>query len=294
MLRGICGLLLASLVFGLTAASSASSSSASPRVPNSAYLVADYFARLWVSDQRGHQVRRIPRFVVGAGGVQGIALTRDRGSAYVSVYGRGEHAPHLYSVSLRTGKKVQVAAAYSPSLSPDGKRLAYITAAVSDGLCCEMTALVVRNLPWGTARTIPLPAGGTWFGPPYLVINWSADGSSIAIWDGTVIRIVNVATASAVDSEPSLPGDTGLAPVFLDQNTVVVETNCCNGRQNLMAVDLQSGSRKLFAHISSYIDTVRRLKDGSLLIANGYHDLVRVTPGHVRVLIDHDITAASP
>jgi hypothetical protein len=94
------------------------------------------------------------------------------------------------------------------------------------------------------------------------VINWSPDGRSIALSDGAVVRVVHVSTATTVDSEPSIPGGRGFAPVFLDRHTIVVLANCCIGRQNLVAVDLRSGSRKLFAHLASPDENVRRLKRG--------------------------------
>lgn len=129
--------------------------------------------------------------------------------------------------------------------------------------------------------------------PPGLVINWSPNGRSIALADGNKVRIVNVARARTVESEPAIPGSKGLSPVFLDRRTIVVLANCCVGRQKLVAVDLRSGSRKLFARISSPDENVRRVGRGTLLAVTALHELVRVTQGHVRV-ISSGILSVSP
>lgn len=267
---------------------------AHPLVPTSAYLVANESGRLLVLDHRGRLVRRVPRFAAprpGAG-VQALALAPDRRFAYVSVYAGLQHPPRLYKVSLATGRRMQLAEGISPTLSPDRTRLAYITVAMRDGIQ-YLTALVIRDLPWRQARAIALPPRDAFGTPPDLVINWSPDGRSIAVSDGTGVRVVDVSTATTVESQPAIPGGTGLAPVFLDRHTIVVLANCCIGRQDLVAVDLRSGVRTPFAQLASPVENVRRLGHGTLLAVTALHRLVRVTPGRVHVLA-RGVLAATP
>ena len=294
--RGLLVLIFAIFLVEGSSGTAGVSAPSPTRVPMSGYLVAGIRGHLRIMDTRGHVVKRVPRFAaLGAGhGVQALALAPDRRSAYVAVYEGLDHPPRLYKVSLLTGAAVQLAEAISPALSPDRTRLAYVKAKMPVGLpCCDLTGLVVRKLPWGRPRVIPLPAGDTMGTPPGLVINWSPNGRSIALADGNKVRIVNVARARTVESEPAIPGSKGLSPVFLDRRTIVVLANCCVGRQKLVAVDLRSGSRKLFARISSPDENVRRVGRGTLLAVTALHELVRVTQGHVRV-ISSGILSVSP
>ncbi len=291
--RGLLALLFASLLAG-SSAGVGGATSAPARVPPSDYLVANLSGHLRVLDQQGKLLRRVPRFAapLSGHGVQGLALTPNRLSAYVSVYEGLQHPPRLYQVSLADGTRTEIAEALSPTLSPDRTRIAYLTVEMRNGVQ-YLAALVVRDLPWGQARTIPLPAGDALGSPPGLVLNWSPDGRSIALSDGTRVRVVHISTATTVDSEPSIPGGKGLAPVFLDRDTVIVLANCCVGRQNLVAVDLRSGSRKLFAHISSPDENVRTVKRGTLLAVTALHQLVRVTRARVRLLANGILAATS-
>jgi hypothetical protein len=199
--------------------------------------------------------------------------------------------PRMYRVALGTGKRTRVVEAISPTLSPDRTGLAYVTVGVRDGIDW-LTALVIRNLSTGDARVIALPSRVPLGTPPELVINWSPDGRSIVLFDGTETRIVDVSTATTVDSQPAIPGGTGLAPVFLDRNRLVVLANCCIGRQDLVTVDLHSGVRTPFALLASPDENVRRLKGGALLAVTALHRLVRVTPGRTHV-IARSIVAAT-
>ena len=90
--------------------------------------------------------------------------------------------------------------------------------------------------------------------------------------------------APDVPSQPGIPGNTGLAPVFLDAHTLVVLADCCIGRQHLIAVDLRSGARTAFAEISSPAENIQRSKAGVLLAVTALQELVLVTRGHARVI----------
>lgn len=278
-------LLLAIIVL---AAPSIAGAAPRPLVPVGAYLAADQSAHLLILNQRGKLLRRVPRF---ASYVQALEIAPDRRHAYVSVYAR-QQPPRLYEVALGTGRRIRLANAISPSLSPDRTQLAYVTVEEREDIQYR-TGLVIRSLRTGQTRVIPLPAQAPLGTPPENVINWSPNGRYLALFDGTVIRVVDVATATTVDSQREIPGSTGLAPVFLDQQTLIVLANCCIGRQRLVAVDLRSGARTVFAQVQSPVENVRRLNSGALLAVTALHRLVRLAPGRARVIAT-GIVAATP
>jgi hypothetical protein len=278
-------LLLAIIVL---AAPSIAGAESRPLVPVGAYLVADQSRHLLVLNQRGKLLRRVPRF---ASYVQALEIAPDRRHAFVTVYAR-EQPPRLYQVALGTGRRIRLASAISPSLSPDRTQLAYVTVEQREDVEYR-TGLVIRSLRTGQARVIALPARAPLGTPPENVINWSPNGRYLALFDGTVIRVVDVVTATTVESQPGIPGGTGLAPVFLNQRTLIVLANCCIGRQQLVAVDLRSGARTAFAQVRSPVENVRRLNSGALLVVTALHRLLRLAPGRARVIAP-GIVAATP
>lgn len=281
-------LLLAIVV--LTAPSIAGATTPTHRlVPTGAYLVADESGHLLVLGARGKLLRRVPRFVSRY--VQALEVAPDRRHAYVSVYA-GDQPTRLFMVALGSGRRIRLANATSPSLSPDRTQLAYVTIE-RRGDITYRTALALRSVRTGQVRFIALPARAPLGTPPELVINWSPDGRYVALFDGTVIRVVDVLTATAVASQPPIPGSTGLAPVFLDSDRLVVLTNCCIGPQQLVAVDLRSGARTVFAQLASPVESVRRLRGGVLLAVTALHRLVRLTPGQARVIATGIIAASA-
>ncbi len=288
MQRGLLTLLLAAVSLAAFAGAVATSA-ARPLVPRNAYLVAGESGRLLVLDRRGKLVRRIPRF---AADVQALALSPSRRSAYVSVYVR-DRPPRMYEVSLRTGRRTLLANAISPALSPGRAELAYVTVARPVDIEYR-TALVIRDLQTGNLRIIAFPPGVPFDTPPGLVINWSPGGRAVALWDGTTTRIVDVSTATTVDSQSAIPGGGyTYSPVFLDRYTLVVLANCCIGRQKLVAVDLRSGIRTPFAQLSSPVENVIRLKPRALLAVTALHRLVRVTPGRSHVIARRIVAATA-
>src|SRR4029453_14863085 len=155
--------------------------------------------RLLVLKRTGKLVRRVPRFSAPA--MQGVELAPDRRHAFVSVR-RSEQPARLYEVNLATGGKRQIANAISPALSPHRTRLAYVSTEFRVDITYR-TALVVRELSTGQTRSIPLGPDVPYGTPPELVINWAPDGQHVAIYDGSRVRLVDVATATHVASKPS-------------------------------------------------------------------------------------------
>jgi hypothetical protein len=280
---------LAASAFGGTAAST------QPFVPKGAYLAATESNRLLVLSPQGKVLRRVGD-VQGLGDVWNLALSPDRQSAYVTVW-VPDGPPRLYEVALASGEKTLIANAISPALSPDGTELAYLTVDLQTSLDIEsITALVIRNLQTGSLRTIPFSSGVPVGTPPELVINWSPHGRSIALFDGHKARIVNVASAKTVGSQPALRGNAaGLSPVYLDSRRLVVLPYCCTGQQPLVAVNLHSGLYKPFATVGSPTENVRRLNSRTLLATTALHRLVRITRGHkARAITKTKIVAVTP
>src|SRR5207244_445765 len=105
-----------------------------------------------------------------------------------------------------------------------------------------------------------------------------------AVFDGDRIRLVDVASARNVMSQPSVEGGSNytppLSPAFLDANTLVVLADCCIGSQHLVAVDLRSGARDPFAVLSSPVENIRRLRSGRFLTVTALNQLALVSRGH--------------
>jgi Tol biopolymer transport system component len=259
---------------------------AAPAVPRRGVVAADAHGRLLVLDARGRKLRSVPGRI---GSAQGVAVAPDRRHAYVSVY-RADAAARLYRVDLASGRRTLVAHGLSPSLSPDGTRLAYLESEYR-GDIKYVTALVVLDLRGGPTRRLPLGNGIPQGTPPEVILSWAPDSRRIARYDGRAIRIADASRAGPLASQPAIQGP-GLAPVFADDRTLVLLANCCIGRQRLVALDLASGARTAFARISSPDETAQRLRDGELLMTTALGELVVVSRGHVRVLA-HGITAAA-
>lgn len=255
-------------------------------VPRGDVLAADGRGRMTVVDSRGHTLARA-RGVLGA--VQGIAVAPDRRHAYVSVYVRGPS--RLWLVDLGTGRKRFVAPGLSPAVSPDGTRLAYFATAVKDQIKW-LTRLVVADLASGRRQTYALPPRTPVGTPPELVLSWSPDSRSLALYDGAVARILAAPRRGALVSR-RVVGRRLFSTAYVDPRTLVVDGNCCIGGQRLLAIDLRTGSRRAFARVSSPPETAVRLRDGVLVVSTALNELVVVSRGRAKV-IAHDVTAASP
>src|SRR5207244_13654684 len=98
-----------------------------------------------------------------------------------------------------------------PAMSPDLTRLAYVSTDRRADIVYR-TALVLRDLRNGRTRSIPFGPSVPMGTPPELVINWSPDGGRVAVFDGDRIRLVDVASARNVMSQPSVEGGSNYTP----------------------------------------------------------------------------------
>ena len=265
-------------------------------VPLGSFLAADLSGRVFVLGRGGRVLGRVPGSLGPA--VQGLELSPDRRHAYASVY-TPDAGVRLFELDLATGGKHALARAFGPALNPEHTRLAYVTIFFVSGIPFAR-ALVVRDLRTHRIRSIPFPSRVVLGTPPELILNWSPDGTRIAVFDGTRIRLVAVASAASVQSQPAIPGPSGrpgrtpfLAPVYLDADHLVVETNCCIGRQHLATVDLISGARRPFATLTSPPQNLWRLRSGALLTEDALGELALVSRGRVQV-IARGIAAVAP
>jgi hypothetical protein len=271
---------------------------AAPRsvVPMGSFLVADLSGRVFVLSKSGRVLRRVPGSLTAT--VQALELSPDRRRAFASLYTQNGGV-RLYDLDLATGRKHALGRGFGPALNPARTRLAYVTISSSSGIPFAR-ALVVRDLHTNRERSIPFPPDVVVGTPPELVINWSPDGRRIAVFDGHRIRLVGVATARSVESQPSIPGPAGhpgrtpfLAPAYLNLHELVVDANCCERRQHLAAIDLSSGARSPFATLSSPPQNVWRVGPGTLLVEDALNELVLVSRGRVQVVASRIAAAAA-
>ncbi len=257
------------------------------QVPAGDVLVADQSGHLRIVDSRGKFVHRL-RWTLERQ-VQAIELAANRRSAFVSLY-RSERPAELFQVNLTTGRTRKLADGISPALSADKRRLAYVAVEQRSDIKYR-TALVIRSLRTGATRAVPFGPRVTTDIPPAEVVNWSPDGRTVALYDGSRIRLVDVANAADVPSQPAL-SVAGSAPVFLDASTLVILTGCCIGPQRLVAVDLSTGDGTPFATLASPVEQVRRVRMRRLLVVSALHTLTIVSRGRVRTIARRVVAAA--
>jgi hypothetical protein len=108
-----------------------------------------------------------------------------------------------------------------------------------------------------------------------------ADAANPAVSPGGT----RIATLGSAGLELGPPVASGLgAPAFLDENTLVALANCCIGNQRLVSIDLRSGRRKPFAVVPGPPETIRRLRDGVLLVVTASNKLMVVSHNHKKVV----------
>ena len=257
-------------------------------VPSGDVLVAETSGSLRIVTRSGRPVRRLAWKLDGE--AQAIELSRDRRHAYVSRW-RADLPAELDVYDLATGARTLIADAVSPALSPDQRRLAYVSLRRENDITFR-TALVVKTLRTGALQTIPIVPIDALGTPPELVVNWAPDGRHIALFSGKHVYLVDLARTTVIPSR----GPPGLvytfAPVYLSSTALVVQVGCCIGRQRLVVVDLDFRRRFAFATLSSPVEQVRRIGRGKLLIVTALHELAVVSRGRVRV-IAHNVVAAA-
>jgi WD40-like Beta Propeller Repeat len=185
-------------------------------VPVGDYLVCKGHGQLFVMSPKGRMLGKLPA-TTGQYCANGLALSADRRSAYFSILTGDETPPALERIDLATGEKRQIASGLAPALSPDGTKLAFIaTAESSSGGYYTPAGLEILDLGSGASRLLapPTPPAGShkvyWPAGP---LNWSPDGTRIAVFAGDQIRLVDVATAQDLASQLTVPGDVPDHPV---------------------------------------------------------------------------------
>jgi hypothetical protein len=287
-------------------------------VPRGDFLVCKGSGRLLVLSPRGKPVGTVPG-TTGPHCATALALSADRRSAYFSILTGDETPPALGQIDLATGTTHHVASGLDPAVSPDGTKLAFIaTAEAPSGGSYTPIGLAILDLAASTSRVLaaPAPPAGShrvyWPAGP---LNWSPDGTKVAVYAGDQIRIVDVATAQDLGSQPTVPGDvpnhpiskrvypsappsgtttvtpppapttaTSQAPVYLDANTLVAVYDCCIGLSHLAAFDLRTGKRTTFATLYGPPEAIVRIGTGRLLVLTAAKLLVVATRGHTEQL----------
>jgi hypothetical protein len=93
--------------------------------------------------------------------------------------------------------------------------------------------------------------------------------------------VIDLETATAIGAQTIHPG---LAPAFLDQGTLVVLADCCVGPQQLVTLDLASGSTAPFARLSSPTEYIKRIGPGRFLVLDALRELLVVEKGRSRAI----------
>jgi WD40-like Beta Propeller Repeat len=208
--------LLVAIAVALVGAVRTPAATAPLPVPKGDFLVCKGKGHLFVMSPKGTTVGTVLA-TTGLYCPAGLALSADRRSAYCSVLTGDERPPALQKIDLATGAKQEIASGLDPALSPDGAKLAFIATAESpNGGYYTPTGLAILDLASGASRLLapPPPAAGShkvsWPAGP---LNWSPDGTKIAVFAGDQIRIVDVATAQDLASQPTIPGDVPNHPI---------------------------------------------------------------------------------
>ena len=239
--------------------------------------------------RNGQPVRRLPWKLDKE--PQALELTPDRRHAYVAIW-RSDQPAQLFVFDLATGARRYLADAVSPALSPDHRRLAYVSL-VRENEITYRTALVIKTLRTGALQTIPIVPRDALGTPPELVVNWAPDGRHIALVSGQHVRIVDPTRATVIPSRAP-PGTIGsFAPAYIGRTALVMQVNCCIGPQKLVVFDVDFRRRFAFATLSSPVEHVRRIGMSKLLVVTALHELAFVTRGGVHVSARR-IAAAAP
>ena len=262
------------------------SGSGSPLVPRGDLLEIKR-GRFRVLNRRGRVVRELGRFQA-SGALQAMAISGDRRHAFISILHGEEASPEVDDVDLATGSVVRIGDGVSPAVSPSDGRLAYVATTTTG----DRTALVVQvgsdpphQIPMGTSAFV-----GT---PPGLITNWSPDGSRIAVYDDTSLRLVDPATATSVSSQPAVPGRFLTSPAFLSTERLVGLANCCVGPQRLAVVNLTTGKRKPFGALRAPPENMGRVGHGVIFAVTALRQLVLIRKGKVQIIASGVAVAAA-
>ena len=242
----------------------------------------------------------------GAGRVQGVSLSPDRRTVWFGVTGAFERCEEyaVHRVPLAGGEVERVATGGSPSVSPDGRQLAYAAhgaahgASPAEATSC-LNSVVVRDLDTGAERAW-VPTDDWWDRLSAVDhLTWAPDSRRLAFaqsYEGAAVRIIDTAVPGTITASGSLrvtaPWDwveSLGAPVWLpESDRVAAVGTCCytdegphNGETVALAIDPVTGAteelRPLRAGAQSLdVDATGR----HLLVAQAAdRQLVMVGPG---------------
>lgn len=264
-------------------------------VPQDDILISNTHGRLAIIDRKGRPIRELWHAALKMSPVQGLALAPDREHAYVSFL-TPNGLPRLEEVDLSNGATTSLGHAISPTISPNGKRLAYYTVRAEGGIT-YCTALAIRTLKSTHVVRIPFrvqPPLGT---PSELILNWSPLSDRIVLDSSSsstrhtpnsrVLRVVSVAKARNVESQPAVASavqPAPVAPVFLDATTILADVNCCVGIQRLAAVSASGHSSAPFAHLSAPPIEITKWAHAEVMVVTALGQLELVSRTGVELL----------
>jgi dipeptidyl aminopeptidase/acylaminoacyl peptidase len=187
------------------------------------------------------------------------------------------------------------------SISPDGSRFAYFSYRADDLLCLRST-LRVRSLTDGTETSVDTPGGASPEGNPQdWPLNWSPDGSRLTFVStkGPELRFAAEAVVTTVGKWKTRSVDgSGVggpsAPVFLDDDTIAAETECCIGDIDVGGFSLADGTATHLFTVPGPVRSIRRDRGGEgLWLTVEEAGLWHWDGSQVRRVVDGDVLITS-
>lgn len=184
--------------------------------------------------------------------VDSISIAPDRRSVLVSsVRALSEQPCVAVTYEVRSDRRPRkIIDGGSVAFSPDGRHLAYFRYDDAGG-SCRRNRLVIRDRRSGHESERPIPGGPSLHGNPHEhAVNWSPDSRYLVYRANGPLVVADIRRGTNRLVGPGGPrGPTGWsAPAFMTASLLIVNDNCCQGDQHLVAAPIAGGrTRPLFS-----------------------------------------------
>jgi hypothetical protein len=210
-----------------------------PTAPTAQQLVVVRNSHLQVADDSGRFVRDL-RDLTTSAGLSSAWVSTDGKDVYYTVSPADadtRRGTAMFRVPFAGGDSVSVGNGLLPTVSPDGKRLAYVRVGSDD-----VPALVIRTLSSGAEQTIAAPPGSAGKPPVVDVLAWSHDATHLAVaysWADVLEQraLVVIAPDTAThfgdgsDAQLRANGSWRGSPAFVPTGELFTLDACCTGAE---------------------------------------------------------------